>query len=177
MRPRRGPEATMNRCARRSAVALLLGPLLVVVSSALGQTARPLDDWRRDLRDPAVEVRARAVQALGAFERQAVPALTSALGDREYRVRASAVEALVKMPAGFVVPGMIEALRSPEVGIRANAAVVLGAFGPAATPAAPALAGALKDPNIRVRELAGEALNRIAAPGPNHAATLSLNCH
>jgi HEAT repeat protein len=168
----------VNRRVGRSAVALVLGTLLAVVtSSALGQTTRTLDDWRRDLRDPAVEVRARAAQALGAFERRAVPALTSALGDREYRVRSSAAEALVKLPPGDVVPGMIEALRSAEVGVRANAAVVLGAFGPAARPAAPALARALKDPNVRVRELAGEALNRITSPGLNHATTLPLNCH
>jgi HEAT repeat protein len=72
---------------------------------------------------------------------------------------------------------MIEALRSPEVPIRANAAVVLGAFGPAAKPAIPALAGALKDANPRVRELAREALNRIMATEPNDPVNFPLNCH
>jgi HEAT repeat protein len=62
------------------------------------------------------------------------------------------------------------------VGVRASAAVVLGALGPAAKPAIRALAGALKDPNPRVSELAGEALNRIASSGPNQP-TLPLNCH
>jgi HEAT repeat protein len=106
-----------------------------------------------------------------------VPVLTTALGDKEYRVRASAAEALVKMPPRHVVPGMIVALRNVDAGVRANAAVVLGAFGPAANPAVPALAGALEDPNLRVRELAGEALNRIVSPGPDHPTTLPLNCH
>jgi HEAT repeat protein len=47
-----------------------------------------------------------------AFDTRAVPALTAALGDTEYRVRANAAEALSKLPPLDVVPGMIEALRS-----------------------------------------------------------------
>jgi HEAT repeat protein len=54
---------------------------------------------------------------------------------------------------------------------------VLGAFGPAAKPAIPALAGALKDANPRVRELAREALNRIVSTEPNDSVTFPLNCH
>jgi HEAT repeat protein len=122
-------------------------------------------------------VRARAVQALVAFDRHAVPALTGALSDKEFRVRASAAEALVKMGPDHVVPAMIGALYSAEVGVRANAAAVLGAFGPAAKSAVPALARALGDPNLRVKELAGEALNRIASAGRNQPATQPLNCH
>ena len=160
----------------RAAVAVMMGTLLLVAAPALGQGGRTLADWQRDLRDPAVDVRVRAVQALVAFDRRAVPPLTSALGDNEYKVRASAAEALVRIAPGHVLPGMIEALRSTEARVRANAAVVLGAFGPAATPAVPALARALKDPNLRVRELAGEALNRIAAAGQNQPTTL-LTCH
>jgi HEAT repeat protein len=72
---------------------------------------------------------------------------------------------------------MIEALRNAEVRVRANAAVVLGAFGPAARSAIPALGRALRDTNPRVKELAGEALNRIAPPGPNQPTAFLLNCH
>jgi HEAT repeat protein len=72
---------------------------------------------------------------------------------------------------------MIEALKRPEVPIRANAAVVLGAFGPAAQPAIPALARALRDANPRVRELADEAMTRIMATGPDAPVTFPLNCH
>ena len=118
----------MNRGSRRSAASFVLGTLLFVASPVLGQGGRTLADWQRDLRDPAVDVCARAVQALVVFDRHAVRALTGALGDKEFRVRASA-------------------------------AVVLG------------------DPNLRVRELAGEALNRIASAGRNQPATLPLNCH
>jgi HEAT repeat protein len=63
------------------------------------------------------------------------------------------------------------------VSVRANAAGVLGSFGPAAKPAVPALARALRDPNLRVRELAGEALNRIGSAGGNQPASLPLSCH
>jgi HEAT repeat protein len=165
--------------ARRATIAasVILGMLIVVASLVLSQGGRTLADWQRDLRDPAVDVRVRAAQALVAFDQRAVPVLTGALGDKEYRVRASAADALVKMPSSDVVPGMIEALRKADPSIRANAAVVLGAFGPAAKHAVPALARALRDPNLRVRELAGEALNRIAFPGPNQPTTLPLNCH
>jgi HEAT repeat protein len=167
----------VSHSPRRSAASVVLGTLLFVASPVLGQGGRTFADWQRDLRDPAVDVRARAVQALVAFDRRALPALTSALGDKEYRVRATAAEAIVMMPPGDVVPGMIEALRSPEGGVRANAAGVLGAFGPAARAAVPALTRALKDPNPRVRELAGEALNRIVSTGSNQPATLPFNCH
>lgn len=104
-------------------------------------------------------------------------ALISALGTGDYKARASAAEALVKMGPGPVMPSMIEALRNTDVRVRANAALVLGAFGPAATPAVPALARALRDENPRVREVAGEALTRIAFAGPDQQAVLWSSCH
>ena len=140
-------------------------------------TRRTVSEWERDLRDASVDVRARAAQALSAYQARAIAPLTAGLNDKEYRVRASAAESLVKIGPGPVIPSMIKALDSPDVPIRANAAVVLGAFGPDAQPAVPALARALKDQNLRVRELAGEALNRIAATGPAGAVTFPLNCH
>jgi HEAT repeat protein len=151
--------------------------LALFAAPVWAQGGRTLADWQRDLRDPAADVRARAVEALVAFDRRAVPALTQALGDKEYRVRATAVAALVKMQPGDVVPGMIDALQSVEIPVRANAAGVLGSFGTAAMPAAPALARALKDPNPRVRELAGEALNRITSAGSSQAGTVWFDCH
>jgi HEAT repeat protein len=150
---------------------------LLVATPVVAQGGRTLTEWQRDLRDPAADVRARAAQALAASDQRAVPALTGALGDGEYKVRASAAEALVKIGPGAVVHSMIEALRNTDGRVRANAAVVLGAFGPAAMPAVPALARSLRDENPRVRELAGEALKRIASAGPNQPATFSLNCH
>jgi HEAT repeat protein len=106
----------------------------VVAGPVLGQAGRTLADWQHDLRDPAVDVRVRAAQALVAFQQRAVPILTGVLGDKEYRVRANAAVVLVKTPSSYVVPGMIEAPRNADPGVRANAAVVLGTFGPAAKP-------------------------------------------
>ena len=91
--------------------------------------------------------------------------------------RAAASLSLVKIGPAPVVPGMIDALRDPRVTVRANAAVVLGAFGPAGKPAVPALVGALKDANARVRELAIEALNRVESTGPIPVGGFPLNCH
>ena len=69
---------------------IILGVLLVVANPVFGQDSRTVTDWQRDLRHPAVEVRVHAAQRLVAFDQRAVPALTGALGDKEYRVRASA---------------------------------------------------------------------------------------
>jgi HEAT repeat protein len=166
----------MHGC-RRPVASLLLGVVFLIGPPAPQHGPRTFDDWQRELKNPAADVRARAVQALAAFDRRAVPPLAATLGDKEYRVRASAAEVLVRMPPDHVVPGMIEALGSAEAGVRANAAVVLGAFGPAARAAVPALARALRDPNLRVRELAGEALTRTTFTAPGQPATLPLNCH
>ncbi len=168
-------SATLTPVSRGAAVACLLA--LLIAPPATGQSRRTLTDWQRDLRDPSADVRARAAQGLAAFDQRAVAALTGALGDGEYKVRASAAEALVKIGPGPVVPSMIEALRNAEAAVRANAAVVLGAFGPAAKSAVPALARALKDANPRVRELAGDALSRIASSESKQPASFLLNCH
>jgi HEAT repeat protein len=156
---------------------LVAAIVLLSTSAAVAQSERGLADWQRDLANASVDVRARAAQALSAFDQRAVPALTSALGDREYLVRVSAAAALMKIGPRPVVPSMIEALRRKEAPIRANAAVVLGAFGPAATPAVPALNRALTDANPRVRELAGEALGRITSTGPGQPIMFPMNCH
>ena len=158
-------------------LAIVAGLSAAGAVSATEPTRRTVSEWERDLRDTSVDVRARAAQALSAFQARAIAPLTAALNDKEYRVRASAAESLVKIGPGPVIPSMIKALDSPDVPIRANAAVVLGAFGADAQAAVPALARALKDQNARVRELAGEALNRIAAPGPATGVTFPLNCH
>ena len=143
--------------------------------AALAHGAPQLADWQRDLRDPATHVRVRATRALAAFDRPAVPTLVSALGDKEYAVRLTALEALVKMGLVHVVPAMIEALGHGDARVRANAATVLGSFGPAAKPAMATLGRALRDSNPRVSELAGDALDRIIAP--SHAQGSLLKCH
>jgi HEAT repeat protein len=152
-----GDWAVVKRVPDRSVVSCLLATLaLLDATPVAGQGGRMLADWQRDLRDSSPTIRAGAAQALAAFDQRAVPALTGALGDSEYKVRVSAAEALVKI---------------------GPAAVVLGAFGPPAKPAVPALARALKDANPRVRELAGQALDRIGSTWPSQPVTFPLNCH
>jgi len=168
-------RACIGSACALAVVAGLLGLLFAAHASAQG--TRSLTDWQRDLRHPSADVRAGAAQALGAFDRHAVAALTAALGDSEHKVRASAAAALVKIGPGPVVPGMIDALRDSRVTVRANAAVVLGAFGPAAKSAVPAIVGALTDTSPRVRELAIEALNQIESTGPYSPEAFLLKCH
>jgi HEAT repeat protein len=156
---------------------LVAALVLLSTAPAIARSERSLAEWQRDLDHASVDVRARAAQALAAFDQRAVPALTGALGDREYLVRVSAAAALMKIGPRPVVPSMIEALRRKEAPIRANAAVVLGAFGPAAKSAVPALNQALTDANPRVRELAGEALGRITSTAPTQPTMFPMNCH
>jgi HEAT repeat protein len=153
----------------------LAGLLALLVATLLAAQAGWLTGQPGDGRGSAEG--ARAARAPASSDQRDVPALTRALGAGEYGIRASAAEALVKLGPGPVVPSMIEALRHSDVRVRANAAGVLGSFGPAAKPAAAALAGALRDENPRVRELAAEALTRIASAGPGPQAVLPLNCH
>jgi HEAT repeat protein len=162
----------------RYAVAVWLTATAVLVPTVgPAQPSRSLSALQRELREAAPDVRARAASELAAFDQRAVAALTRALNDNEYKVRVSAAEALVKIGPGPVVPAMVEALKSPDMPIRANAAVVLGVLGIQAQQAAvPALARALKDENARVRELAGEALDRIAR-GTTGAGAYPLDCH
>jgi HEAT repeat protein len=162
----------------RYAVTVWLAATAVLVPT-LGpaQPSRSLSALQRELRDASPDVRARAATDLAAFDQRAVAALTRALNDSEYKVRVNAAEALVKIGPGPVIPAMVEALKSPDMPIRANAAVVLGVLGTQAQHAAvPALARALKDENARVRELAGEALDRIAR-GATGTGAYPLDCH
>jgi HEAT repeat protein len=162
---------------RYAVTALVAAIAMLVPAVGAAQPSRSLSALQRELRDASPDVRARAATDLAAFDQRAVAVLTRALGDSEYKVRVSAAEALVKIGPGPVVPAMVEAMKSPDMPIRANAAVVLGVLGIQAQQAAvPALAKALKDENARVRELAGEALDRIAR-GATGAGAYPLDCH
>lgn len=89
---------------------------------------RPIAEWQRDLRGRSADVRVAAARTLTRFGEAAVPSLSPALGDSEL------------------------AFASPDPRVRANAAVVLGSFGPPARQVAPALGKLLHDPHARVRE-------------------------
>lgn len=94
-------------------------------------------DWRHTLRVLAEKARCRIVPVRDAVLRFARP---------EMRV---------------AVPGLEEAMRDPESGVRSRAARALGLIGRPAGKAVPALTTALSDPHREVRQAAAEALGRI----------------
>jgi HEAT repeat protein len=66
-----------------------------------------------------------------------------------------------KGDAAQIVPALTKALKDKAEDIRWSAAIGLGYFGEQAKSAIPALQEAQRDPDARVREAAGVALNRI----------------
>ncbi len=145
------------------------------------------------MEDPEAEVRRSAAQAVGSMESQAkdaVPALAVALEDAESQVRRQAAESLGKIgwPAKSAAPELIRALTDPDAVVRAQAAYSLGyiqsrrdrrisaildrslagrslAVTPITGDAIPALAAALEDPSVDVREKAAQALGLFGEAG------------
>jgi HEAT repeat protein len=102
-----------------------------------------------------------------ALAEKAIPGLIEALGDKDEKVREQTVKALGKIGrarsriVGPVVTALIKALGDTEKDVREEAAKALGKIGPTAEKAVPALLGALKDRNSRVRKRVKEALEEI----------------
>jgi HEAT repeat protein len=111
----------------------------------------PTRHWVRELGNPDVESRRKAVHALGAIGTnapEAVPALSAVLTDDPDRyVRSEAALALSKMdPASApAVPALARALADEEPLVRMNCAVALFRLRDEARPAVPALIRALRD--------------------------------
>jgi HEAT repeat protein len=83
--------------------------------------------------------------------------LVSAMNDADESVRLEAVNSLVALGKPSI-PGLIKALKSPDVRTRRHATLALGKLGLMAADAAPALRTCLNDPDQEVRELAAAAL-------------------
>jgi uncharacterized protein (TIGR02996 family) len=110
------------------------------------------------LRNQDVEVRYRAMEALGSIGRdavEAVPALVAVLHDQDADVRYRAAIALstIGPEAREAAPALENALRDQNADVRSAAAIALGLIGPEAREAVPALTEALRDqdPNVRYR--------------------------
>ena len=102
--------------------------------------------------------------ACGCGKQKSTDELLQDLKSDNDRDRTIAVRTLPrrKGDAAKVVPGLIEALKSNDSGLRLGAAIGLGGYGEQARDAIPALQeAARRDRDRRVREAAGIALSRI----------------
>lgn len=117
------------------------------------------------LQDEEWEVQYAAREVLEAVRR--LPAdcestLTSLLKSKNHHAREYAAEVLGRCRAAPALPGLIESLRDPEVGVRQEAAEALGEIGDAK--AADALIAALRDSDEITRLNAARALGKIGHP-------------
>jgi hypothetical protein len=147
------PEPEVRRAAARS---------LAEVGPA-GSAAVPA--LIKALRDDDVSVResaALALREMGRSAAAAIPGLCEVLKDPQATVRMEAASALGKIATSErpAVPALIEALQRPgeEVQTLRNISLALGAIGPAATRAIPALQQVT---HLRVKYIAEEAIARI----------------
>lgn len=164
-------DGVVERLARRAARALAMVALLLAACSGdPGYQGRSSQEWIEALEDSTPEVRQGAADALGRILRiqprspRVVEALIRALGDPDDHVRVAAGVALATegVRAPSAIPGLIDALQdSLHPHTREHAAQILGAFGPSAHPAVPALTLALADSSDGVRSDAAAALGQI----------------
>ena len=104
------------------------------------------------VRDPHLDVRARACHALGCIgDPEVTPAMLAALEDAEWPVRAMAAKALGRINNPEAIPALRLALRDSEWWVRSNAAHALRAMG---SRGLDALEEALDDPDRFARHQA-----------------------
>jgi HEAT repeat protein len=135
----------------------------------------------RGLGDPNVQIRRNVALFLGVTSggwftfdppqqrldiHDALPALTTALGDDDSRVRGLAAQAIGNIGPSAVnaVPALVTLLASTDEGSRNSACIGLYGIGPAAREALPALRKALTDPSTDVRRFAQRTIDKIDAP-------------
>ncbi|MCK9418154.1 MAG: HEAT repeat domain-containing protein [Nitrospirae bacterium] len=123
---------------------------------ALGKKLQSIDAEER--REAAVD--------LGRAGKQAVPLLLRAMADKDWRVRKTAVEALVAIEGESVIIGLIEALKAEDnAGARNSAIEALAQIGgPALEALLPALA--TPDPDVRkfIVDILGDTRDPRAVP-------------
>lgn len=121
----------------------------------------------KNLKASQWQVRCGAAQMLGEMgpaARDAIPALKAATRDDDPNVQAAALDALVKLAPGDAVKPLVPKLNAGEPPERQIAAQMLGAIGPAAREAIPALQKATQDNDSNVQAAALEALVKVS-PG------------
>jgi len=126
-------------------------------------TACAEETYVAGLRSPLPSVRVQAAVALGrSGDREAVPALARALGDKEAGVRREAAKALGLLKDARAAGALLGALEDRDPNVRFYAAYALGEI--QEPKAAPALIEALADPVWGVRDQAAWALRELRDP-------------
>ena len=112
-----------------------------------------------------------AVHALSAVGSPAVAALSAALQDGEWSVRAAAADALgnIGVPARAAVPALLRALGDDSTWVRRNTLDALGNIGSACGGVLSGLQVALQDEEHVVRRNAAIALSKLAGPAAGEA--------
>jgi HEAT repeat protein len=110
-----------------------------------------------------VEERREAAVELGRAGGDAAPLLFHAMGDADWRVRKTAVEALVSLGGARVIDGLIQALNADDNAGARNSAIeaLVRIGGPAVAP----LLGVIETPDPDVRKFAVDILGDIRDPG------------
>ena len=141
----------------------------IVALGMLGLPEVPPDPFRKLLDDPEWEVRLSAVHGLRHLlgetdDRGLLPKILEKLEDPVMDVRNETLILLRKLRrAETLEPVRARGLKDADPTVRANAALVLAALGPAAKPANPQLIELLRDEHTKVVEAVWIALNRINA--------------
>jgi HEAT repeat protein len=156
--------------------------LAVVILAGTPLAAQTLEQARAGLSNPDPRLRGQAAMALsemGTAAAAAVPELTKTMADRNLNVRywtgkaltaigPQAAPAIPQLVATLgVYPGGPENLEGPTryyADARLVAAQALGAIGPPAKGAVPALRKLLTDPDETVQVIAQEAIEKIEDP-------------
>lgn len=155
--------------AQRREAAYQLGKIGPAAKEALPALVKAVDDPDKQVWSLALT----AIANLGPAAQPALPDLLRALDGRTGRAASDkerlpqlqlrVAYALSRMGAP-VRPALIEALGSPDAGVRQGAASALGGMGPDAAEAVPALVVALTDASPEAAREARDALGAIGAP-------------
>lgn len=127
----------------------------------IGDGSAVADLLRLMVQDPDANIRWQATGALGKMGATAVPGLTAALKDEDWKVRRSAAEALWAMREPAAVPGLVEALADKNDIVRQAAASALEGMSDMAMSA---LLDAIKSRDPLLSKGAAEMLQRIGSP-------------
>jgi HEAT repeat protein len=127
----------------------------------------PLPDLIRALRGRSAPDRVRAAKDLGRLgwlARDAMPALVTALGDDDAKVREAAAQAVGQM-GPEALPNLVRMLDHDDKYVRRHAVWAMGKLGPLARSALRDLCRVLKDPDPRTASGAAQALGNMSTDG------------